>query len=85
MTVQIRQATSADLNAFLELHAQVHDLHVWSLSSNLPLLSAHVEVADGADADATCRALSALLRERFGIGHTTLQMESMPCDDHGCE
>ena len=65
--------------------AAVHDLHVWSLASNQPLLSAHVEVAPGADADATCRALGATLLSRFGIGHTTLQMESSRCDEHGCE
>lgn len=65
--------------------AAVHDLHVWSISSKQPLLSAHVEVAAGADADATCRALGTLLDTRFGIHHTTLQMESQRCDDHGCD
>jgi cobalt-zinc-cadmium efflux system protein len=78
----------ADVRAAILDHAgvaAVHDLHVWSLGTNLPLLSAHVEVADGTDPDATCRSLASLLRERFGIGHTTLQMETLRCDEHGCD
>ncbi|KFN49108.1 cation diffusion facilitator family transporter [Arenimonas composti] len=65
--------------------AGVHDLHVWSLTSTRPLLSAHVAVAAGRDADALCRDLGALLRERFGIAHTTLQMETAACQGHGCD
>ena len=65
--------------------ASVHDLHVWSLASNQPLLSAHVEVLPGADPDATCRTVAAALQARFGIGHTTLQMEAGRCDGQDCD
>jgi cobalt-zinc-cadmium efflux system protein len=63
----------------------VHDLHLWSLSSTQPLLSAHVAMAAGQDGDALCRDLAAMLHDKFEIAHTTLQMESAPCAGPGCE
>ncbi|HWH15374.1 MAG TPA: hypothetical protein VNT51_11565, partial [Miltoncostaeaceae bacterium] len=56
----------------------VHDLHVWSIATNFPALAAHVVVADGCDARAVRRDLEEVLRDRFGIGHTTLQVEVRP-------
>jgi cobalt-zinc-cadmium efflux system protein len=55
--------------------AEVHDLHVWEVSSGFPALSAHVVVARDADCHAARRELQALLQERFGIEHTTLQTD----------
>jgi cobalt-zinc-cadmium efflux system protein len=55
--------------------AEVHDLHVWEVSSGFPALSAHVVVARDADCHAARRELQALLHERFGIEHTTLQTD----------
>jgi cobalt-zinc-cadmium efflux system protein len=54
---------------------EVHDLHVWELSAGFPALSAHVLVAPEADCHAARRALQELLVERFGVEHTTLQVE----------
>jgi cobalt-zinc-cadmium efflux system protein len=54
---------------------QVHDLHVWEVTTEFPTLSAHVLVEPGADCHGIRRGLEQLLRERFGIGHTTLQVE----------
>jgi cobalt-zinc-cadmium efflux system protein len=54
---------------------EVHDLHVWTVTSGFPALSAHVLVAAGADCHAARRALEAALRERFGLEHTTLQVD----------
>jgi cobalt-zinc-cadmium efflux system protein len=54
----------------------IHDLHLWSLSSRQPMLSAHVDVRRDVDADALRRRLARLVRERFGIGHSTIQMEA---------
>lgn len=54
---------------------QVHDLHVWSVSSDFPALAAHVVVTPECDCHGVRRDLEALLRERFGITHSTLQME----------
>jgi cobalt-zinc-cadmium efflux system protein len=53
----------------------VHDLHVWEVSSGFTSLSAHVLVHPGDDCHATRRELEQTLRERFGIEHTTLQVE----------
>jgi cobalt-zinc-cadmium efflux system protein len=55
---------------------EVHDLHVWEVTSGLPSLSAHVTVRAGCDTQAHRRGLAELLRERFGIDHTTLQVEA---------
>jgi cobalt-zinc-cadmium efflux system protein len=56
----------------------VHDLHVWEVTSGFPSLSAHIVV--GWDDDChECRAgLERMLHERFGVDHTTLQVEHQP-------
>ena len=56
----------------------VHDLHLWTITSGFPALSAHVLVEAGADCHAIRRELEVLLRERFGLSHTTLQVEHAP-------
>src|SRR5919201_435069 len=66
----------------------VHDLHVWSVSPEHPALSAHVVVSERslADAEHLVRALEQRLCDRFGIGHSTIQVESChPCEEiaHG--
>jgi cobalt-zinc-cadmium efflux system protein len=55
--------------------SEVHDLHVWSISSGFPSLSAHVLVPAGGDCHAVRRDLEHMLRARFGLEHTTLQVE----------
>jgi cobalt-zinc-cadmium efflux system protein len=54
---------------------EVHDLHVWEVTPEFPTLSAHVLVEPGADCHEIRRELEQLLRERFGLEHTTLQVE----------
>ncbi len=56
---------------------EVHDLHVWEVTSGFPALSAHVTVRSGCDTQAHRRQLAELLRERFGITHSTLQVETL--------
>jgi cobalt-zinc-cadmium efflux system protein len=53
----------------------VHDLHVWTVTAGFGAIAAHVVVAQGADRDLIRRRLELTLGERFGIEHTTLQME----------
>lgn len=59
----------------------VHDLHVWSVSSDDASLSVHVELAVGADAEAVRTQVAVALRERFKIEHATIQTEEEPCED----
>jgi cobalt-zinc-cadmium efflux system protein len=54
---------------------EVHDLHVWEVTSGFPALSAHVLVAEGDDCHARRGQLERLLHERFAIDHTTLQVD----------
>ena len=53
----------------------MHDLHVWEITSGFPALSAHVLVRRAADCHAIRRQLERLLDERFGIDHTTRQVD----------
>jgi cobalt-zinc-cadmium efflux system protein len=55
--------------------ASVHDLHVWDMSPGEPALIGHVEVHDLASWPATLKAIRAMLLERHGIDHVTLQAE----------
>jgi cobalt-zinc-cadmium efflux system protein len=54
---------------------EAHDLHVWTVGSGFPAVSAHVLVEPGADCHALRRELETLLGRRFGLEHTTLQVE----------
>ena len=67
-----------EITAIMRSHSgvtDVHDLHVWEISSGFPALSAHVLVGRGEDCHGIRRELEAVLHERFGIDHTTLQVE----------
>jgi cobalt-zinc-cadmium efflux system protein len=54
---------------------EVHDLHVWEVTSGFPALSAHVLVARDSDCHAARREMEAMLHERFDLDHTTLQVD----------
>jgi cobalt-zinc-cadmium efflux system protein len=54
---------------------EVHDLHVWTITSGFPALAAHVLVGRDTDCHAKRRELETMLRERFGLDHTTLQVD----------
>jgi cobalt-zinc-cadmium efflux system protein len=54
---------------------EVHDLHVWEVTSGFPALSAHVVVGAGRDCHELRRTLQRELTERFGLRHTTLQVD----------
>jgi cobalt-zinc-cadmium efflux system protein len=67
-----------DIGTAMAAHAgvvEVHDLHVWEVTTEFPTLSAHVLVEPGADCHGIRRELESLLRDRFGLEHTTLQVE----------
>jgi cobalt-zinc-cadmium efflux system protein len=54
---------------------EVHDLHVWEVTSGFPALSAHILVRVDSDCHAARRDMEAMLHERFGLDHTTLQVD----------
>ncbi|GAA3511030.1 cation diffusion facilitator family transporter [Georgenia daeguensis] len=62
--------------------AQVHDLHLWTLTSGMNVATAHLVAADGADQAAVLVAARDVLRDRYGIEHATLQVE--PADHGAC-
>jgi cobalt-zinc-cadmium efflux system protein len=61
----------------------VHDLHVWTLTSDMEVASAHLVVGAAVDHHAVLDSARDLLRDRYGIGHATLQIE--PDDHTGCD
>lgn len=65
----------------------VHHLHLWSLASDVPALSAHVVLAGEMSLDQAQERgsdLRVLLHDRFGIEHATLELESFPCEGPDC-
>jgi cobalt-zinc-cadmium efflux system protein len=64
-------------NALCDLDGvdDIHDLHLWSLGGDAPLLSAHLHLDGTLPQDRVLRRATKLLRERFGIDHATLQLE----------
>ncbi len=54
---------------------EVHDLHVWEITSGFPALSAHVVVGADVNCHAIRRGMEAMLHERFALAHTTLQVD----------
>lgn len=75
-------AVRADLIA-LDGVADTHDLHVWTLTSGMEVVSAHLVLDAGVDGHDVLDAASRLLREDFGIAHATLQLE--PGDHETCQ
>lgn len=70
--------STVDVGSALAAHPEVtdvHDLHVWEITSGFPSLSAHVLVRPDRDCHAVRRDLEETLAARFGIDHTTLQVD----------
>ena len=67
-------AVAAELAAQPDV-VEVHDLHVWTVTSGFPALAAHVLVEPNVDCHDARRRLERLLGERFGLRHTTLQVD----------
>ena len=61
----------------------VHDLHLWSLTSGMNVATAHLVIADQAEAHAVLDRGRQILRDRHGVAHATLQVE--PADHKGCD
>ncbi|MEW5748410.1 MAG: cation diffusion facilitator family transporter [Candidatus Thermoplasmatota archaeon] len=65
---------------------EIHDLHVWTLTSGLHAMSAHVVVEDRriSDCAGIVQECERLLKERFSISHTTFQLEFKTCGENAC-
>jgi cobalt-zinc-cadmium efflux system protein len=72
----------ADLQG-LDGVVDVHDLHVWTLTSEMDVASVHLMVSDGTDAHAVLDRARVIMREGHGIDHATLQVE--PDTHEGCD
>ena len=75
-------AVHADLAALPHV-VDVHDLHVWTLTSEMDVASAHLMVAAGGDTHAVLDQARQLLADRYAVTHATLQVE--PDDHTGCD
>mgnify|MGYP006273598883 FL=1 len=76
------EAIIEDLSALNEI-AQVHHLHIWSLTPERPMATLHACVAEGAAPDAAVRAVKQRLKDRFGLAHVTVEAETGRCADEG--
>ncbi len=79
---EVRRALSE-----IEDISDVHDLHIWSLDGKTPILTAHLVGPKQTNSEGLLRRAEALLRERFGVVHTTLQIETpshTDCEARDC-
>ena len=74
---RLRQALLEDIPALQD----VHHIHAWSLTSERPLLTLHARVGESADSQAVLKRIKEVLASRFGINHSTVQIERDACGD----
>jgi cobalt-zinc-cadmium efflux system protein len=75
------EVVAADLVAEIGAVEEVHHLHAWSLSEERPLVTLHARIAEDADTEEAVRAIKARLLEKFGVDHSTVEIERGPCAD----
>ncbi len=73
----------ADDLAAIDGVADVHDLHLWTLTSGMPVATAHLVATDHVSTHAVLDRARDVLRRRHGVAHATLQVE--PATHHGCD
>jgi cobalt-zinc-cadmium efflux system protein len=56
--------------------AEIHDLHIWGMSTTETALTVHLVMPGGNPGDRVIAQISCALRERFGVGHATIQVET---------
>jgi len=74
-------ALRADLIAVVPGVLDVHHVHAWMLTAERPLVTLHVRLAASADPNTALAAIKLRLRERFGIAHSTVQIDPAECLD----
>src|SRR3546814_9729795 len=73
----LRTALMEDIPALTD----VHHIHAWSLTTERPLTTLHAQVRDTADPQAVLEHIKRVLASRFGIDHSTVQIERVHCGD----
>ncbi|HSD54129.1 MAG TPA: cation diffusion facilitator family transporter [Burkholderiales bacterium] len=71
----------ADLRAAVPGVLDVHHVHAWMLTSERPIVTLHVRLAPAVDPAVALAAIKSRLKDRFGIAHSTVQIESAECVD----
>jgi len=71
----------ADLTAVLPAVIEVHHVHAWSLTAEQPLVTLHVRCNPDADQKTIIPAINRRLKDRFGITHSTIQIDPAECPD----
>ena len=62
---------------------EVHDLHVWTITSGVESMSVHIIVEDLTQCDRIIAELQFVLKDQFGIEHSTIQLEGERCEANG--
>jgi len=75
------RAIGPDLVANVTGLEEVHHLHVWSITQSRRMVTLHACVGDTSDSDQLVKAIKARLKERFGLGHATIEIERGECAD----
>lgn len=75
------RAIGPDLVANVTGLEEVHHLHVWSITQSRRMVTLHACVGDMSDSDQLVKAIKARLKERFGLGHATIEIERGECAD----
>lgn len=79
------EALKADIVASIPAVAEVHHLHIWSLTAEETLATFHVRSTPEADPAALIPEVNRRLKDRFGIAHSTIQVDPGACpDEHHC-
>lgn len=60
----------------------IHHVHVWSLTPEHPLLTLHADISERRNSDTALRKIKEILKDRFDITHSTIQIETEGCADH---
>ena len=75
------RALREDLMAAVPGVEDIHHVHAWSLTQDKPMITLHARIADVHGGDRIASAIKAVLRERYGVDHATVEIECAACAD----
>ena len=77
----LNQQAVREVLAALPGVSDIHHVHVWGLTPEMPLVTLHARIEAAADQQAVSARLKAALRETFGVSHSVIQLEDGGCLD----